>query len=259
MSAINFYIDCLEEQQKVLKELIGKAKALQATIPVNDPTGNDQLLALIKPAHSHHSGEKKPKKIKDPNAPKKNQSAYQLYFMEALAPYRAANPDKDPRVVMSDLGKSWSLLNEQERKKYIEAAAVLKEKYERDIANYRKGLASNSAAPVAAESDSDSSDDDVDIVTTSHNFIHAAVPVAKAAAVPTVKTVFPATATSASVIIKTADNNVAAAVDASKKTKLAAAVSAPAPVPAAVAIGASIVEADEDKKKHKKQKKNKHE
>ena len=100
MSAINFYIDCLEEQQKVLKELIGKAKALQATIPVNDPTGNDQLLALIKPAHSHHSGEKKPKKIKDPNAPKKNQSAYQLYFMEALAPYRAANPDKDPRVVM---------------------------------------------------------------------------------------------------------------------------------------------------------------
>ena len=100
-SFVNFYIECLEEQQNVLKEQIRKAKLIQASLPANDTTGNEAMLALIKPTHAAHStGEKKVKKIRDPNAPKKNQSAYQLYFMEALAPYRAANPDKDPRVVM---------------------------------------------------------------------------------------------------------------------------------------------------------------
>ena len=88
------YVKCLEEQQKLLSEQIKKLKTIPKEIAAQ---------------------ERKEKKVKrkraprDVNAPKRPPSAYQVYFMEAIAPYRAAHPDMAQRDIMVSCYESLQL------------------------------------------------------------------------------------------------------------------------------------------------------
>lgn len=83
------YVKCLEEQAKLLTEQIKKLKALPKEVAVVD--------------------DKKAKKLKrkrapvDPDAPKKPPSAYQIYFMDAIVPFKAEHPEMTQRDIMVSL------------------------------------------------------------------------------------------------------------------------------------------------------------
>jgi hypothetical protein len=79
------YVKCLEEQAKLLQAQIKMLKAIPK-----------QEAALDKKAKKL----KRKRAPKDPDAPKKPPSAYQIYFMEAIVPYKAQHPDMTQRDIM---------------------------------------------------------------------------------------------------------------------------------------------------------------
>merc|ERR1711862_905037 len=95
--------------------------------------------------------EKKQRKKKDPNAPKRPMSAYFL-FMNATRPtVRKENPDASIGEVAKILGKMWGEIEPEDKAKYDKDAAAAKKKWEAEKAAYaKKGKA---AAPAAESGD----------------------------------------------------------------------------------------------------------
>merc|ERR1712130_288223 len=74
--------------------------------------------------------EKKQRKKKDPNAPKRPMSAYFL-FMNATRPtVRKENPDASIGEVAKILGKMWGEIEPEDKAKYDKDAAAAKKKWE---------------------------------------------------------------------------------------------------------------------------------
>merc|ERR1711982_255690 len=74
--------------------------------------------------------EKKQRKKKDPNAPKRPMSAYFL-FMNATRPtVRKENPDASIGDVAKILGKMWREIEPEDKAKYDKDAAAAKKKWE---------------------------------------------------------------------------------------------------------------------------------
>lgn len=80
---------------------------------------------------------KKKKKQKDPNAPKRNQSAFFLYSNATRAQVRAENPDLAFGQVAQTISRNFKALPEEERAYWDEKAAADKERYQREIAEYK--------------------------------------------------------------------------------------------------------------------------
>merc|ERR1712024_303195 len=93
--------------------------------------------------------EKKQRKKKDPNAPKRPMSAYFLFMNENRPTVRRDNPDASIGEVAKILGKMWGEIEPEEKAKFDKEAAVAKKKWEAEKAAYAKKA---KAAPAAAES-----------------------------------------------------------------------------------------------------------
>nr|CAB3253473.1 HMG1/2 High mobility group protein [Phallusia mammillata] len=110
------------------------------------------------------SGEgKRKKKKKDPNAPKRPQSAFFLFCADRRATVKQENPSYTVGDIARELGKKWSETNPDIKSKYVQAGEKEKEKYNKEMAAYR--ATQEKGAPVAkkqkvekpASSSSDSS------------------------------------------------------------------------------------------------------
>merc|ERR1712141_905461 len=93
--------------------------------------------------------EKKQRKKKDPNAPKRPMSAYFLFMNSARPGVRKDNPDASIGEVAKILGKMWGEIEPEEKAKFDKEAAAAKKKWEAEKAAYAKKA---KAAPAAAES-----------------------------------------------------------------------------------------------------------
>merc|ERR1712130_961532 len=83
--------------------------------------------------------EKKQRKKKDPNAPKRPMSAYFL-FMNATRPtVRKENPDASIGEVAKILGKMWGEIEPADKAKFDKDAAAAKKKWEAEKAAYARG------------------------------------------------------------------------------------------------------------------------
>ena len=80
---------------------------------------------------------KKKKKKKDPNAPKRNQSAFFLYSNATRADIKAAQPDLAFGEIAKVISVNFKALPEEERAYWDEKAAADKERYQREMAAYR--------------------------------------------------------------------------------------------------------------------------
>ena len=80
---------------------------------------------------------KKKKKIKDPNAPKRNQSAFFLYSNATRAQVREAQPDLAFGQVAKAISVNFKALPEDERAYWDQKAAADKERYQRELAAYK--------------------------------------------------------------------------------------------------------------------------
>lgn len=81
----------------------------------------------------------KKRKKKDPNAPKRNMSAYFIYSQEIRPTVREENPEAAFGMIAKIISKQFKALSESERKKYDDLAVADKERYQREMAAYKAG------------------------------------------------------------------------------------------------------------------------
>lgn len=80
---------------------------------------------------------KKPFK-QDPNAPKRNSSAYMLYITSVRKQIVEDNPDMEHKDIMREQSVWWKALNEKDRAPWVAKAAAAKKKYAAQVERYMK-------------------------------------------------------------------------------------------------------------------------
>ena len=90
---------------------------------------------------SEDDGKRKKKKKKDPNAPKRNQTAFFIYSNMHRATVKETNPEAGFGDIAKIISKQFKALSEKEREKYDKLAAEDKERYQREMAAYKGGSA----------------------------------------------------------------------------------------------------------------------
>lgn len=99
---------------------------MESYVPPSDESDSDS-----------DAGKKKKKKKKDPNAPKRNQSAFFLYSNATRAEVRATNPDLAFGQVAQEISRNFKALPAEERQYWDQKAAADKVRYQREMANYK--------------------------------------------------------------------------------------------------------------------------
>ncbi|XP_030782584.1 high mobility group protein B3-like [Rhinopithecus roxellana] len=87
-------------------------------------------------------------KKKDPNAPKRPPSGFFLFSSEFHPKMKSTNPGISIGDVLKKLGEMGKNLNDSEKQPYITKVAKLKEKYKKDVADYKsKGKFDGATGP----------------------------------------------------------------------------------------------------------------
>ena len=81
-------------------------------------------------------GGRKKKAKKDPNAPKRNMSAYFLYSMYARPQVKKDSPEASFGEIARLISEQFKKLSDKERKKWDKKAAEDKERYQKEMAAY---------------------------------------------------------------------------------------------------------------------------
>lgn len=76
------------------------------------------------------------KKVKDPNAPKKNMSAYMFYAVENRAKLKEKNPDATFNDLSKLVGESWKKLTDKQKQPYITKSDSDKTRYQQAAKDY---------------------------------------------------------------------------------------------------------------------------
>ncbi|XP_053449146.1 high mobility group protein B3-like [Nycticebus coucang] len=74
---------------------------------------------------------------KDPNTPKRPPSGFFLFYSEFRPKIKSTNPGISIGDVAKKLGEMWNNLSDSKKQPYITKAAKLKEKYEKDVVDYK--------------------------------------------------------------------------------------------------------------------------
>lgn len=86
---------------------------------------------------SDDDGKRRKKKKKDPNAPKRNQSAFFIYSNTHRATVKEENPEATFGGIAKIISKQFKALSEKDRAKYDKLALEDKERYQREMAAYK--------------------------------------------------------------------------------------------------------------------------
>jgi hypothetical protein len=121
-----------EARAKAAKEEYEKKKAVY-----NPPSL--EVLASLPENNKKPRGKGKGKKEKDPNAPKKNKSAYLFFSMDKRAEYKEAGTELSNQELMRQIGDDWKSISPRGKKKYETMAAEDKERYKAEMEEYSSG------------------------------------------------------------------------------------------------------------------------
>ncbi|BBM97656.1 protein MpARID-HMGBOX [Marchantia polymorpha subsp. ruderalis] len=78
---------------------------------------------------------------KDPNAPRPNRTGYNFFFAEQRQRLKALHPDKD-RDISRMIGEAWNSLSEEQKTPYQERGVKDKERFKREMRDYREKMKS---------------------------------------------------------------------------------------------------------------------
>ncbi|CAL8327815.1 unnamed protein product [Lota lota] len=112
-------------------------------------------------------GRKKGQK-KDPNAPKRPPSGFFIFCADHRPKIKAVNPSLGIGDVAKKLGEQWNNLTDANKQPYLQKANKLKDKYQKDVADYKsKGKVGGGASLVQQHTmmnneDEDDEDEDED-------------------------------------------------------------------------------------------------
>ena len=116
-----------EDMAAADKERYTKAMA-DYSAPEDSDEDSDDSGAAAKP--------KKKKAKKDPNAPKKPQSAYNYYMAQNRARIKEANPDASFGDLSKLISVEYKALSSEEKEKYNDMVKADKERYKKEMADY---------------------------------------------------------------------------------------------------------------------------
>ncbi|MXQ98636.1 hypothetical protein E5288_WYG002660 [Bos mutus] len=149
MSAYAFFVQtCREEHKKKnpevpvnFAEFSKKCSERWKTMSGKEKSKFDEMAKADKVRYDREMKDYGPakggKKKKDPNAPKRPPSGFFLFCSEFRPKIKSANPGISIGDVAKKLGEMWNNLSDSEKQPYINKAAKLKEKYEKDVADYK--------------------------------------------------------------------------------------------------------------------------
>ncbi|XP_059286474.1 high mobility group B protein 9 [Lycium ferocissimum] len=107
------------------------AQTCNAIVPYNSPP-------------HHHSGRRnRRRKGGDPNRPKPNRSGYNFYFAEKHAMLKSLYPNKE-REFTKMIGESWNNLSPEEKTVYQNIGVKDKERYQKELKEYKERLMTTS-------------------------------------------------------------------------------------------------------------------
>ena len=89
--------------------------------------------------------EKKQKKIKDPNAPRKNKNAYMFFCNKNRDEIQKANPDKVGKDLVKFMSEKWNKLNEKDKEQYNKFAEEDKKRYDVELKKYKESLTTSTS------------------------------------------------------------------------------------------------------------------
>ncbi|XP_053665152.1 high mobility group protein 20A [Anopheles marshallii] len=106
-------------------------------IPNAVPSGSGTKAPAAKQSTPKTTKKKRPKPPKDANAPKHPLTGYVRYMNENREGVRQKNPTLTPIEITKIMAEEWSKLPEDRKKPYLEAAEVDKERYNKEISEYK--------------------------------------------------------------------------------------------------------------------------
>jgi hypothetical protein len=104
--------------------------------------GDDDFVSLWKNSEKEFKGffnktiPKKTKKNKDKNAPIRNLNSYMQFCKVIREVIKVDTPGIDSKEILREMGRRWGLLNDSQKKKYVDMAEVDKKRYEEAKKNY---------------------------------------------------------------------------------------------------------------------------
>ncbi|GFR91282.1 high mobility group protein DSP1 [Elysia marginata] len=141
------------------KEMTPKEKRRFEEMAEKDKSRYEREMSTYVPVGGQ---QKKRKRTKDPNAPKRALSAFFFFCGEERPAIRAANPGMGVADVAKELGRLWEKCPNKPR--FEQMAQEDKARYERDMAIYRSGgqPAGARPSPKKAKTEDNEEDDDDD-------------------------------------------------------------------------------------------------
>lgn len=92
---------------------------------------------------------KRPKVVEE-GMPKRGLSSFFLYSADARERIKKSNPDVKQQDILKKIGQEWKGISDAERKKWEERSRADKERYERQLAEYKQNGASAATAATEA-------------------------------------------------------------------------------------------------------------
>lgn len=109
--------------KKAEQDKVRYQEEMKHYVPMDDPTGG-----------------KRKKAKKDPNAPKRNMSAYFLFSVHIRPTVKIENPEAAFGDIARIISAQYKTLDAEERKNWDAKAALDKARYQREMEAYRAGL-----------------------------------------------------------------------------------------------------------------------
>ncbi|XP_071768656.1 high mobility group protein B3a [Centroberyx gerrardi] len=107
----------------------------------------------------HYAPGRKKGKKKDPNAPKRPPSGFFIFCSEHRPKVKAQDPSLGIGDVAKKLGETWNNLTDASKQPYLQKANKLKDKYRKDVADY-KSKGKVCPKPTMKNNHDDDDDDD---------------------------------------------------------------------------------------------------
>ena len=178
MSAYTFFVQmCREEHRKKhpnenvnftdfskkcaerWKQMTEPEKKRFADMAEKDKQRYDKEMATYTPPNE--VGGRKKKKKKDPNAPKRPLSAFFLFCADERPNVKAQFPQHSVGETAKELGERWNKVTAEVKSQYEAKVAQEKQRYERDMENYKNKLArADSVVDEVEEEEDDGEEDD---------------------------------------------------------------------------------------------------
>uniref|UniRef100_W5NB45 High mobility group protein B3 n=3 Tax=Lepisosteus oculatus TaxID=7918 RepID=W5NB45_LEPOC len=177
MSAYAYFVQtCREEHKKKnpeipvnFSEFSKKCSGRWKTMSAKEKSKFDDLAKQDKARYDSEMKNYAPAKggkKKDPNAPKRPPSGFFLFCSEQRPKIKATSPSLSIGEVAKKLGEMWNNLTDGAKQPYLNKATKLKEKYKKDVADYKtKGKVDGAkmaprAAPKKGMDDEDDDDEE---------------------------------------------------------------------------------------------------